>query len=380
MSVLFLMPTWKASSEVFLQRMIEELKDDLGCIAAWDTEGDVFWHGDIPAVSLTTPQWTSSEKALLYLKLLSRRMSTNDVLSRTISKYHISKVFCHFADFALLFSTVWERIGLPLYIHFHGYDATFDLRHHEAPEVPFHSNDYLEQLIRMSNRATFIANSFFTRDLLVKAGIPNHRIIVKYLGVPLPGDSKLHSSKKIITILHIGRLVDFKSPDRTILAFEHACKNGLDGELIIAGDGQLRMTCELLRVRSPFRHKIKILGAVDAETVSRLLFEADIFTQHNIKGELSSQEECFGVSIVEAMAAGLPVVGTRSGSVIETVLDGETGFLVEPGDVEGQAGGFLRLAADPSLRSRFGEAGRCRVKSCFSIDIEKINLRSILGL
>lgn len=380
MSVLVLMPTWKAPSEVFLQRMLEELKEDLGCIASWDTEGDIFWHGDIPAVSLTTPQWTSSEKALIYLRLLSRSMSTNDVLLRAINTYRISKVLCHFADFALLFGTVWERIGVPLYIHFHGYDATFDLRRHEAPDVSFHSKDYLERLIRLSHRATFIANSLFTHELLVSAGIPSHRIIVKYLGVPLPRDSKLHSQKTKISIVHVGRLVDFKSPDRTILAFEYACNKGLDGELIIAGDGPLRMTCELLRARSQYRHKIKILGAVDANTVSRLLYEADIFTQHNIKGELSCQEECFGVSIVEAMATGLPVVGTKSGSVKETVLDGVTGLLVEPGDVEGQAACFLRLAADSSLRSSFGAAGRSRVDSCFSTAIEKNNLRSILGL
>lgn len=380
MSVLFLMPTWKAPSEVFLQRMLEELKEDLGCIAAWDTEGDDFWHGDIPAVSLTTPHWTFSEKALLYLNLLSRTMDTNEVLLRTISTYRISRVLCHFADFALLFGTVWERIDLPLYIHFHGYDATFDLRRHESPDVPFHSKDYLEQLIRLSNRATFIANSLFTRELLVSAGVPNHRIIVKYLGVPLPINFRLHSSKTKISIVHIGRLVDFKSPDRTILAFEHACNNGLDGELIIAGDGPLRMTCELLRAKSPYCHKITILGAVDADTVSRLLSEADIFTQHNIKGELSSQEECFGVSIVEAMAAGLPVVGTKSGSVSETVLDGVTGLLVEPGDVEGQSACFLRLAADYALRSGFGAAGRRRVESRFSTAIEQNNLRSIMGL
>ncbi len=380
MSVLFLMPTWRAPSEVFLQRMLEELKEDLGCVAAWNTEGENYWQGDVPAVSLVPPNQTVTEKILSNIKLLSPIISTNDVLLSTISKYRISKVFCHYADFALLFNAVWDQIELPLYIHFHGYDATFDLRSHETPDALYHGKDYLDQLIRLSNRATFIANSLFTQELLIAAGIPTDRIIVKYLGIPLPRESKLHHKKTKTTILHVGRLVDFKSPDRTIHAFEHACRNGLDGELIIAGNGPLRMNCELLRARSPYRHKIKILGAVGVKDVGRLLSEADIFTQHNIKGELSCQEECFGVSIVEAMAAGLPVVGTKSGSVRETVLDRKTGFLVEPGDIEGQSDCFLRLAADPSLRANLGAAGRSRVASCFSDAIETAALRSILGL
>lgn len=380
MSVLFLMPNWKTPSEVFLQRMLEGLKDDLGCVVSWHTGGDKCWRNEVPAVSLSTPLWSFTERVLLRLKLSSQVMCDDDVLLRAIRKYRISRVLCHYAEFALRFEKVWEQTDVPLYIHFHGYDATFDLRSHDTPDNPYHRTDYADQLTRLSHRATFIANSIFTHNLLTAAGISGDRIVVKYLGVPIPQVTRQYHSTTDITILHIGRLVDFKSPDRTIRAFELACNKGLDAYLVIAGDGPLRMTCELLRVRSSYRNRIRILGAVDVETVKQLLSEADIFTQHNLKGELSCQEECFGVSIVEAMAAGLPIVGTRSGGVRETVRDGETGFLVEPGDVEGQAECFLRLAADAPLRARLGTAGRQRVEAHFSVADECSALRSILGL
>jgi glycosyltransferase involved in cell wall biosynthesis len=152
----------------------------------------------------------------------------------------------------------------------------------------------------------------------------------------------------------------------------------LDCNLIIAGDGPLRTNCELLRLRSPYKDFIQILGSVNAQEAQTLFAEADVFTQHNIVGEISRQSECFGVSIVEAMAMGLPVVCTKNGGVIESVVQGETGFLGDPGDVEAQADAFIRLGGDPQLRQRMGDAGRVRVADFFSPGREIQQLRNII--
>jgi glycosyltransferase involved in cell wall biosynthesis len=71
--------------------------------------------------------------------------------------------------------------------------------------------------------------------------------------------------------------------------------------------------------------------------------------------------------VMEAMAAGLPVVGYRGGGVPEMVEDGETGLLCEPGDVDGLTAIFARVAADAALRERMGDAGSRRVREKFSI-------------
>ncbi|MCX6376314.1 MAG: glycosyltransferase family 4 protein, partial [Armatimonadetes bacterium] len=183
-----------------------------------------------------------------------------------------------------------------------------------------------------------------------------------------------------INILYLGRLIDLKGPDLVIRAFEIACSRGMDAQLVIAGDGPLRTMCELLRARSRFRERITLLGAVDAQTGERLRTEADIFTAHNCFGPLTLHEEAFGVSFVEAMAAGLPVVSGRSGSLPELIADGRDGLLVEPGDVEAHAGAFLRLASDPGLRQSMGEAGWRKAKHRFSCERERAQLRAILGL
>lgn len=74
------------------------------------------------------------------------------------------------------------------------------------------------------------------------------------------------------------------------------------------------------------------------------------------------------MSVLEAMAAGLPVVASRVGGVPELVVDGATGLLVDPGRPDELAAALLRLVGDPGLRRRLGDAGRARVEQSFDVD------------
>jgi glycosyltransferase involved in cell wall biosynthesis len=83
---------------------------------------------------------------------------------------------------------------------------------------------------------------------------------------------------------------------------------------------------------------------------------------------LTSGNEGTPVSAIEALAAGRPVVATSVGGVPDVVRDGEDGFLVGLGDVDGLAERLARLAADPELRERMGAAGRARVLNRYAVD------------
>ena len=80
---------------------------------------------------------------------------------------------------------------------------------------------------------------------------------------------------------------------------------------------------------------------------------------------LPSVQESFGLTALEAMASGLPVVASRAGSIPEVVVDGETGFLCEPEDVVGMAAA-LKLLSDEGLYRAFSEAARRRAVKHFS--------------
>lgn len=111
----------------------------------------------------------------------------------------------------------------------------------------------------------------------------------------------------------------------------------------------------------PLLHsRLKYLGF--RADVERVLAAADVMV-------CSSQFESYGMVNVEAMASGKPVVSTKRGGPAETVLDSETGFLVEPGDAVGLARHVIDLLRDPDLRARMGAAGRARAERLFSAQV-----------
>lgn len=382
MSVLIMMPTWSAPSELWMERMIEAIEPDVKLIASPKPKQS-FWKGRIPTLAIRNSPQTIFEKILdrLGYPIQDRiRKSSWAKLVKAVNSTFVKVVLVHYIAFALRYEKVWSATSKPLFVHCHGYDVTWDLRHHDRPSERVHPPDYTDQVLRLAKRATLIANSETTAQCLTDLGIPKDRVIVKYLGVPISETVPHQNNKCNITILYLGRLTDCKGPDLVIRAFELACDRGLDGRLIMAGDGKLRITCELLRARSKYCNRIELLGAVDAQTGERLRKEADIFTAHNCKGPISHQEEAFGVSIVEAMGAGLPVVSARNGSLPELIKHRQTGILVEPEDVEEHAEAFLELAANREFRHRIGKAAWAEAGARFSIKKERAQLREILGL
>lgn len=388
MGVFFMMRDWARPSELWLQRMIEALEPDVATLACHKPEAAT-WRGRIPVLAIQDAPTSVLRRGLIRAGVpvwAKPTRTAEQVLVEAINAPNVSAVLVHYLDLAVRYASVWERTNKPLYLHCHGYDNFWNNRHHEAPHKPVFPPDYLDRVKKLAPRATIIANSFTTQKHLINSGLPADRIAVKCLGVEAPSvPPRREPRTRGLTILFLGRLVDSKGPDVVIRAFEMASDRGLDAKLVIAGDGPLRVMCEVMRARSKFADRIQMLGATDADTGERLRRDADIFTAHNCVGPITLEWESFGVSIIEAMAAALPIVNGDSGAMPEVMAADATGrhaggILVRPGDVHAHADAFLQLASDPALRERLGRAGWERARSVYSLESERRRLREILGL
>ena len=127
---------------------------------------------------------------------------------------------------------------------------------------------------------------------------------------------------------------------------------------LVVGDGPGRPQLEALCGHLGIDSNVVFLGA--RQDVALILRAMDVFV-------LSSRTECFPISVLEAMATGLPVVCTEVGGIPEIVIDGVTGFLVPGGDSRGLADRLLEVLSDPAIANRMGSAARERVEAEFDL-------------
>ena len=145
-----------------------------------------------------------------------------------------------------------------------------------------------------------------------------------------------------------------------------------DVTLEIAGDGPDRLMLVEQARRLGIAERVRFLGYQSQAQVRDLLKQADIFV-------LTSFAEGVPVVLMEAMAAGVPVITTRIAGIPELVKDGESGLLIAPGDAGATAAAIHQLVEDPSLRTRLAAAGRRKVEQEFDIGVEARRFAAILA-
>lgn len=159
--------------------------------------------------------------------------------------------------------------------------------------------------------------------------------------------------------VHVARLNRVKDQG-TLLRAARAVADQLPGfTLDVVGDGPMHEQVHALTAELGLQDIVRFHGFRD--DVGAVLAESDLFV-------LSSLSEGISITLLEAMAAGLPVVATDVGGNREVVVAGETGLLVPVGDAAALASAMLAVLTDPDRAQRLGAAGRARVASAFAID------------
>lgn len=208
-----------------------------------------------------------------------------------------------------------------------------------------------EQLVpRVYARVPFQSVSYSTRDDLVRRGVPAAHIDVIVQGIDAEYFTPAPAQRAPTPLLaYVGRLKRYKGVEYILRAF--AALAHPEARLEIAGSGDHRAELESLARSLALGDRVRFLGFISEEAKRELLRRAWAVA-------LTSPKEGWGITNVEAAACGTPAVASNSPGLRESVLDGETGFLVPHGDVAALAGAFGRLLHDPALVTRLGERGR----------------------
>jgi glycosyltransferase involved in cell wall biosynthesis len=218
-----------------------------------------------------------------------------------------------------------------------------------------------------------IAVSEPVRDYLVKnLGVPSNRVALIYNGIDTGRFAKTYSAgelranrkrfglkerSRIIGI--IARLSTVKGHPDLLRAFAEVQEMQNDVELLVIGEGSIKR--ELVDLARALRID-QAVRFVDSVNDTRIpLSIMDIFA-------MPSHMEGFGLAILEAMAAGKAVVGTRIGGITEVVEDGKDGLLVPAGRPQELAGALLKLLNDEGRRKQLGEAARLSASQKFPIE------------
>jgi glycosyltransferase involved in cell wall biosynthesis len=214
----------------------------------------------------------------------------------------------------------------------------------------------------------FICASEAIRQMLIGDGIPQARAVTVHEGIDLERiesaePAKLHEELWLPhhapIVGNVAALVPHKGQKHLIEAAALVVRQVPDARFVVAGDGELRASLERQIKEHNLEKHVFLLG-----------FRTDVLALHKAFDifVMSSVTEGLGTSVLDAMAAGKPVVGTTAGGIPEVVADGRTGLLVPPRDHEALASAIVRLLTDEPLRRTMGDAGRALARLRFSAE------------
>lgn len=216
-----------------------------------------------------------------------------------------------------------------------------------------------------------IPNSSFTRDLLDQIGVSLQNVTVIPPGIDLEhwrqeGDPSrvrrtlgIDDSDKVI--LTVARLVERKGQDMVIRALPSIRREVPNVKYIIGGEGHDKGRLRNLATECNVSENVLFVGHISNGDLIDYYDACDVFAIPNRRAV--NRVEGFGIAFLEASARGKPVIAGRHGGAVDVVVDGETGFLVNPLDADAIASAIIRLLRDENLCRRLGQNGRTRSES-----------------
>jgi len=305
-------------------------------------------------------------------------------IEATVTKFirdnMVTHILCEYGCYLTEIVELNHRVfNLPIFVHFFGGDASAMLL--DAWMV-----QYYRWMGQQVTGVIAIAEPMASR--LEAIGIPKQKIHTIHLGIEIPETVTSAPAAEPCKFISVTRLVAKKGPLFTLQAFALAKKAMSEITLDIIGSdgfpnggpGQLYndivdfITCNNLGA------SVTLHGGQPIDYVIEKLNQSAVYVQHSITDPLTGDSEGLPIIILEASAAGLPIIATRHEGIPEEVDHGVTGLLVDEFDVEKMAEYMILMAANPRLRQKMGLAARRKMLKEFDLSYSILILQQVLGL
>lgn len=304
---------------------------------------------------------TNNQKRLFYQikrRILKKSYSWyyQQFLVDSLKKNKIEVVLVEYGTTAQEHYATLKQLNLPYIVHFHGYDASI--------RKVIKSHNYYKEIFVHAKFVVVVSKKMF-KDLIA-LGCPINKIIYNVYG---PSDEffkvKPKFSKK--QFIAVGRFVDKKAPYYLILSFKEIIAKHPEAKLIISGNGVLWNTCRNLVKSLGLEENIELPGIITPTEFRKQLSESLAFVQHSITAE-NGDSEGTPLTILEAGAAGIPVIATFHGGIPDIILNRMTGLLVEEHDYEEMAKKMLELLHNKEYAIQLGKKGRERIQNNYTLN------------
>ncbi len=306
-------------------------------------------------------------------KILSKNQVNN--ILKTLNNLDVQICHFHFGTDCGIFYPLLKQIKIPAVVSFYGYDCS---------SFPDYFNGYGKTYLvkRVFNDITqVLAMSPDMKKDLMNAGCPEEKIIVHYYGTDCNRflQRRTYLPKSKIKILILASLVPQKGHLFLLSSLKILREKGVKNwSLDIVGTGELKETIRTFIRENNLEEFVNMLGPMTygSPSMMQAYQNADIFIHPSVIAENGDKEGIPG-TIIEAMAAGLPVISTYHAGIPYIIEQNHSGLLVEEWDTDDLANNIHRLITDHVLRSALGLKGQKFAKENLDLTTKQPELENI---
>ena len=362
-NILIVLPAKIGLTETFIRAHIDQLYGNVFYLYGWDL--DFKTQADVSLKELYKPKssFLTKLKSLLphyiYFRLLQKHKKNytkEALISRYLQEHHIDVVMAEYGTTGSFITPICKNLDIPLLVHFHGFDAS-------RKDTLNNFKKGYELMFSYAKKIIVVSNAM--KQALVGQGCPEKKLVLNTCG-PHSDYLNIKPDSESNSIISVGRHTYKKAPYLTILAFQKVLIKHPQLKLKMIGDGELFDVSKNLVKSLGLENNIILLGALERKEIIKHLQTAFLFIQHSLVAS-NGDSEGTPVGIIEAMAAGLPVVSTRHAGIPDVVTENETGFLVDENDINQMASYILKITDDRKLAKCLGEKGKARILSEFTL-------------